>query len=81
MIQVQNDARYSQYSWTQNVTFVMYNSLMGSTYIRLLQDLKIEVNGISLSLPYKGQSVAIYRQKHKIKLDAFANVGKYEKID
>lgn len=49
---------------------------MGSTYVRLLQDLKIEVNGISLSLPYKGQSVAIYRQKHKIKLDAFAHVGK-----
>jgi len=34
---VQNDSRLSQYSWTQNVTFYLYNQITGSTSIKLLQ--------------------------------------------
>lgn len=34
---VQNDARLSPYSWTQNVTFSLYNQITGFYSIKLLQ--------------------------------------------
>ncbi|CAG5084306.1 Oidioi.mRNA.OKI2018_I69.PAR.g10607.t1.cds [Oikopleura dioica] len=65
---VQNDARLSPYSWTQNVTFSLYNQITGFYSIKLLQGLRIEVNGLPLLLPYSGNGVNIFEQKHKLRL-------------
>ena len=73
---VQNDARSSQYSWTQNVSFVLYQ-ITGETIINMLQNLAIEVNNLPQKLPYTGNSVKIFKEKHKIRL--FSHVGKLKR--
>lgn len=110
---VQNDARLSPYSWTQNVTFSLYNQITGFYSIKLLQvcscinsvfknligrnkiappvfvasfwckysplnfiqGLRIEVNGLPLLLPYSGNGINIFEQKHKLRLTT--RVGNY----
>jgi hypothetical protein len=54
---------------------MLYNQLTGSTSIKLLQELKVDINGIQVSLPYTGNGVKIFKEKHKIRM--FSNIGKY----